>query len=377
MAPRPLRLAPSVADTVRTDPVAPGVQLHTLVNTAAPWRAYVLDVDLRCNTLQAVKGATVAQGRLTTSQLLATLPRAPRAMPVAAVNADFFLFAPPGVPTNAHIERGTLISGPDVKPVFWRGDNGALGFDTLRLDGSLKTRGTTVPLQGWNRPAARTTGIVDRHWGVPLDTVVRRQAFRLDPAPGITNRMVHPGIHGRFVLRAARASDTLARGDTLLLHAPRDVASTLRIGDTVTVQALIWGTGPGRAEAGVTEAVGGRPILVTDSLVARDADTEGAESFRNLNPRTVMGLDRAGTRAWLAVIDGRQAGVSMGMTLRQSAELMRALGATRALNLDGGGSSALVLATASGQTRVVNRPSDNGTERAVANALAVLGTCRP
>jgi hypothetical protein len=38
-----------------------------VVNLAAPWRAYVLEVDLRCNALQAVKGAPTAVGRLTTS----------------------------------------------------------------------------------------------------------------------------------------------------------------------------------------------------------------------------------------------------------------------------------------------------------------------
>jgi exopolysaccharide biosynthesis protein len=54
---------------------------------------------------------------------------------------------------------------------------------------------------------------------------------------------------------------------------------------------------------------------------------------------------------------------------------MQALGATRALNLDGGGSSALVLRDlATGRTRVVNTPSDP-VERPVGNAMAVRATC--
>jgi exopolysaccharide biosynthesis protein len=54
---------------------------------------------------------------------------------------------------------------------------------------------------------------------------------------------------------------------------------------------------------------------------------------------------------------------------------MRALGAARALNLDGGGSSALALRDAvAGRVKVVNWPSD-ATERAVGNAITIHATC--
>ena len=65
------------------------------------------------------------------------------------------------------------------------------------------------------------------------------------------------------------------------------------------------------------------------------------------------------------VIDGRQKS-SVGMTLGQLAEYMRKLGSVQALNLDGGGSSTLVV-----RGDVVNRPSD-GHERRVAAAIAVI-----
>jgi exopolysaccharide biosynthesis protein len=111
-----------------------------------------------------------------------------------------------------------------------------------------------------------------------------------------------------------------------------------------------------------------------DSTIVRDVNTEGNDGFRGLNPRTALGIDRTGRRVWLAVIDGRQPGYSMGMTTAQTGELLRALGAVSAINLDGGGSSALALRNADGTVRVLNRPSDK-TERPVANALALLSTC--
>jgi exopolysaccharide biosynthesis protein len=63
------------------------------------------------------------------------------------------------------------------------------------------------------------------------------------------------------------------------------------------------------------------------------------------------------------------------MTLRETAELMRALGAVDALNLDGGGSTTMVVANASGLPSVVNRPSDAAGERPVGNALAIVKGC--
>ena len=81
-------------------------------------------------------------------------------------------------------------------------------------------------------------------------------------------------------------------------------------------------------------------------------------------------------RLLLAVIDGRQPGYSVGMTLRQTAELLQSLGAQRAINLDGGGSSAMIVRdNATGALRVRNKPSDPTGERQVGNALAVLGVC--
>ena len=69
------------------------------------------------------------------------------------------------------------------------------------------------------------------------------------------------------------------------------------------------------------------------------------------------------------VADGRRAGVP-GPTLPELAALLLELGACTAVNLDGGGSSALWL-----RDRVVNQPSD-GAERRVANHLAVVKSAR-
>lgn len=378
-APARLVLPAAFADSVHSERIAPIATLHTIVNLRAPWRAWVLEVEPRpCFDVQAVKGAAIAPGRNTTSALLRTLPPSSRA--IAAVNADFFLFAPPGVPTNLHIEQGHLIAGPGPNPVVWSDRDGRVHIDTLVARGRVTTTRGTMLLTAWNRPSARTAGIVDAAWGIPFDSTMRSaRVYRLVPlAPG------GRASGARYLVRQVSVSDRgaggqVVHGDTLLLHVPptADTGVAPRDGDTATVQiGLALRSAGASMTIDVRNAVGGRPILLVDSMVVRDVDTEGNDGFRALNPRTAVGIDRSGRRLWLAVIDGRQQGYSMGMTLRQTAELLQAVGATKALNLDGGGSSAMVIRHPGKDTlRVVNRPSDAGGERPVANALAVNATC--
>ncbi|HUR48528.1 MAG TPA: phosphodiester glycosidase family protein [Acidimicrobiales bacterium] len=86
-------------------------------------------------------------------------------------------------------------------------------------------------------------------------------------------------------------------------------------------------------------SVGGYPVLVEDGrpvyLSANDGFT------RSRHPRTVAGRTADGT-ILLVTVDGRQPCCSIGMTLPETADLMVALGAVEAINLDGGGSTTFV-----------------------------------
>jgi exopolysaccharide biosynthesis protein len=89
------------------------------------------------------------------------------------------------------------------------------------------------------------------------------------------------------------------------------------------------------------------------------------------HPRTALGVDRGRRYLVLAVVDGRQPGYSEGMSEREMADLMLELGCADALNLDGGGSTAMVLRDATGTLRIVNRPSDPAGARPVPVFLGV------
>jgi hypothetical protein len=81
------------------------------------------------------------------------------------------------------------------------------------------------------------------------------------------------------------------------------------------------------------------------------------------NPRTALGIRADGT-VLLVVVDGHRHRASVGLTIEELRVLLKALGARDAVNLDGGGSSAMVV-----RERLVNSPSDADGERKVGDAI--------
>ena len=94
-------------------------------------------------------------------------------------------------------------------------------------------------------------------------------------------------------------------------------------------------------------------------------NVDGTTPFHRRNPRTAVGATADG-RLLIVTVDGRQPGHSVGMSLRELAELFVRLGARSAINLDGGGSTTMVI-----DGTIVNRVSDP-QERRVPTALLVL-----
>jgi exopolysaccharide biosynthesis protein len=122
---------------------------------------------------------------------------------------------------------------------------------------------------------------------------------------------------------------------------------------------------PEAREPWMTGAVSGWPLLV-ESCRPIEA-LPGSDHFtRAPHPRTAVGLSKDGRKMYLVVADGRREGVP-GMTLPELADFMaNELDTCIALNLDGGGSTAMWVGD-----QIVNRPSDP-TERAVTNHLGVV-----
>ncbi len=120
-------------------------------------------------------------------------------------------------------------------------------------------------------------------------------------------------------------------------------------------------------------AVGGNTRLVTNGANVANGDPA-------IHPRTAAGVTANG-KLLLFNVDGRNPDHSNGLTYGEMADVLIRWGARDAINLDGGGSTTLVIdnpRTAANDPQVTNIPSDllpngqHGLERAVANSFAVF-----
>jgi len=118
----------------------------------------------------------------------------------------------------------------------------------------------------------------------------------------------------------------------------------------------------------IESAVSGGPVIVQNKKIFITSEEEVFFDTKipNIHPRTAIGYTDNNTLIIL-VVDGRQPS-SRGVYLEELAQIMVNLNCVEALNLDGGGSSALVV-----NNQLINKPSGTAMERQVMSAIAV--TC--
>lgn len=389
---------PLRADTTRLS-VAPGVEFlqETISPPTGPLVINVLRIHLKQKgvRVEAGLGREVVLNDEPAKGREAVAPLAQRHGAIAAVNADFFPFT--GDPLNLMIRDGELISeSMPHRVVFGITAEGKVKMDTLLTAGTLTAPdGASVPLDGINRPTVKdeivlltpTYGTKIR--ALPSQTVLVLTGTSLPVRLGQSNGGIagtaSPGVseaplpvQSVVLVADGRGAEWLKahtkEGDRLAFRF--DAApNVLTAGQT---PAVLRGSLPGRAAAvrgqrergtwdDVTQAVGGGPWLVKNGVTAVDGIEEGMNptTFTNFrHPRTAVGLTAEGDLLLVAV-DGRQA-FSQGMTLPELGDYLRKIGAVQAINLDGGGSTSMVIGGV-----YVNGQSD-GEPRPVANALLVF-----
>ncbi|MEX2161476.1 MAG: phosphodiester glycosidase family protein [Anaerolineales bacterium] len=116
----------------------------------------------------------------------------------------------------------------------------------------------------------------------------------------------------------------------------------------------------------VYNAISGYKLLVWNGKIV-----DGLNS-RDLDPRTAIGLNKAGNKLIIVIVDGRQSGYSEGVTEAELAQILADQKAYSAMNMDGGGSSTLVIEGKDGEPEILNSPVHQGipgNERPVGNHL--------
>jgi exopolysaccharide biosynthesis protein len=122
----------------------------------------------------------------------------------------------------------------------------------------------------------------------------------------------------------------------------------------------------------IFNAISGNIMLVEKGKMSPDLKTDLPDEHNQPQPRTAVGLDKNGKKLTIVIVDGRQPGYSQGATLLELAGILLEFNVHNGMNLDGGGSSTLVVMDPEGKSKVLNSPVNNhipGRERAIANHL--------
>lgn len=172
------------------------------------------------------------------------------------------------------------------------------------------------------------------------------------------------------------ALDGLAISQGVIVSPQQNSLNSSAVVFDITNRASIIHTNwPATSNAGRYTAVSGDyPLVVNGINISRKYLTLGG-FVHGVNPRTAIGLSQDGKYLFLLTIDGRQSGYSDGAYDYETAGWLLLLGAYDGVNMDGGGSSTMVVADAAGNPRELNSPSsvaDSGKERTVASHFGIL-----
>jgi hypothetical protein len=367
------------------DTVGPGMVHLEMTRTEGPWRIHALRVDLAacdCRVL-AARPYNALQGRERVSDMAGDLARHGVHV-IAGINGDFFDLRT-GENENNQIIDGKLWKGVPVSDSpfdtfrnahshFAVGVNGRPYFERFSFSGTLTRGHSTFVLDGLNGvPRIERVGLVlfneDRSGANRGDSIPGALQVTLQRLPSDRYRVVgnsQPLGKDAIMKGSARlvayGAAAQARLDSLLL---RNGILTLRY------QLL-----PDRAP--LAQVVGGWPRVVQDgaNIGARTDSIEGTfpRFSAGRHARAAVAITRDSATLLLVTVDGIGGGVrptgnepSVGMSLAEWADQLIALGAYQALNLDGGGSSTLLV-----RDKLVNVPSDRTGERAVGISLFVI-----
>jgi hypothetical protein len=286
---------------------------------------------------------------------------------VAGVNGDLFNFND-GHPTGMFMNDRVLMSPPyRARASVGISTDGKLSVGRVSFFGYWQGLGQRRPLTGLNQaPRGDGTSLFTPAWGAATPKIPGVFEAVLQPFPPAV-----PGTDLTGVVTATHSGGGLPipKNGAVLLARGSQVAKLQAeaIPGTPILSRLILS--PDWLATGVTDALGGGPVIVRNGRPIWTAGEDFLPSqLAPRNPRTAVG-QRADGKIILLAVDGRRPGFSVGMTNWELAQAMVRLGAVTASALDAGGSTTMAF-----DGRLLNRPSDPGGERPVAESLAVLYT---
>ena len=298
---------------------------------------------------------------------------------LGAINTDFFSTST-GMPLGIVIEDGVYkSSGPSENAMLITdGQVSIMGHPQVELSLTNETTGATVTPNYFNKVRNDIGGIYllnhdfstvstrtsSAGWYVRMKAVPDR---RTDEVPALT-------VNSTLTLEVTellRSDQAIAIGEDEYILTAADLSYqeeaflAFQVGDEVTLTTSCQDEDLSRAQW----AGGVGDIMIRDGAITDSSTWTYRGDGRQ--PRTALGLREDGTLVLYAV-DGRQSDHSAGLSQLDLADELLAQGCTWAVNLDGGGSTALsVWVPGQSGTALQNSPSD-GKPRSCATYLLLV-----
>ena len=357
--------------------VFPGVVHKTIINSTDTLMINVLKVNLSQGNyyLSSVKAKNLLNERETTSDISKALSDSGYQV-IAALNADFF--EQDGEVINNMISEGKFVKAvkfTDSPFNTFVNSQFAITYDNKLLLEQFVFSGNVFFPDGTIEEIRRINSKADSN------SITIYNSFQGNYTPVVPETWAVSEV---LLIPAGQSGDTafFTIGDSLKqaghTQIPNDgfiisannkyafyLSREFEIGDTIK---LLLKLNPNFTN--IRSLTGGWPQLVKDgkSLIKSNLNIEGViQRFsENRHPRTGVGFSKDSTTVYFITVDGRQQ-MSRGMSLLEFADLMIDEGIYQGLNLDGGGSTTMII-----NNKVVNSPSDNTGERAVGNCLVLI-----
>lgn len=359
------------AKKIQAEMIAPGVEQSSYNWKTNYGNIYfnVLKCDLNNKNLdlRVVVGNGSYTKRATVSQM------ASRTNAVAVINGDYFNTALQGSPLGPSVINGELHSSPAIIDGIFamgvdKGNNAHI--EKMTFQGEVKaSSGETFPIDGlnktsyWYDPSKQeshtgTIQLYDDYWTSPSrghktnsEALISKDNIIEKISIGKPLAMAVP--KGKKIIQFSGKAK-----DFILAH--------FNEGDKID---LTYELSPNRAWKLV---IGGHAMLVDNGKVI--PYTKSISSVGGIRARSAIGISKDKKTVWIVGVEGRTAR-SVGSSLSTLGHFFTQLGADKALNLDGGGSTAMTLKRlGEGDYTKVIRPERLHGERAVVNGLGVYNS---
>ena len=292
---------------------------------------------------------------------------------VGAVNGDFFMTSPTnevGLPLSGQVRNDELVLSGHNRACLVLDDNNRPYIDRLTFTGTVTSGETSFALNLVNRMryayeniAANQSILFTRSYGpVTYDGSTSGKMVLLRPA-GDPFKWNANGVEQCIVedIFDAQGSRTIPDGKAILWlkGTYANYSAALNVGDEISISFRFTLNNEGH-DVNIRQLIGGSNHIIMQN-------GEFMEDWAERHPRTAIGVNADSTRLYFVVVDGRHL-TSTGVALREMKGIFDALGAVHAVNLDGGGSSCILV-----NDEVMNHPSD-GPVRAVGNGCLFVST---